>query len=89
LKFSHNHQLKTVYFRPNEVNEWIQYAVEASGGKYEYSAKGSKVSFTNKQFIEFLEFLRDAMENDEFVDEQDKKKIQSTINHVMSQLPNA
>lgn len=60
-----------------------------SGGKYEYNPKGSKVLFSPRGFIEFVEFLRDAMKDEELTDENDRRKIQSTLDHVMSQLPSA
>lgn len=75
-----------IKFRPNEVSDTIGTAIDLYGGDYEYSPEGSTVSFSPKEFYEFVDYLKDAMLSDLF-DEDDKNKLQSTIHHIMKQLP--
>lgn len=79
----------TIQFRPGEVKDMVQTALEMSGGKYEYSPEGSRVGFTGKQFNDFVGTLKAALDDQELFDDAEKTQIQETLNHIMSQLPSA
>lgn len=82
--------MKTIKFRPGEVDDFIVLALQMSGDvKYEYDPKGSTVLFTGMQFIRFIEFLKDVLENDELVTEEEKAAVRSTLAHIATQIPNA
>lgn len=77
-----------IRFRPGEVDGVVATTIQLYGGKYTYDSKGSTVVFSPKQLHDFLSVMKDATQS-EYFDEEEKAKHQETINHVISQLPEA
>jgi hypothetical protein len=84
--------MKTITFRPGEVDDWIITALDMAGitgEQYKYHETGSKVSFSPAQYIRFIRNLKDILDNDELVSQEEKDSIMSTIKHISTQIPNA
>lgn len=84
--------MKTITFRPGEVNDWITTALDMAGitgEQYKYHETGSKVSFSPAQYIRFIQNLKDILDNDELVTPEDKAEVMSTIKHISTQIPSA
>lgn len=82
----------TLTFPAGSVKDYVQLAAEMAGvggSQYKYDKHGSQIEFTSRQFVDFLDFLKDALEDKEMVSEEEKLDIQSTLDHVMKQIPSA
>ncbi len=77
----------TIHFRPGEVKDMVNTAIQLNGGEYRYNARGSSVYFSGRQFHDFLDWLNDWAESEYCEDENERASIKDTIRHIMSQLP--
>ena len=84
-KYSLLNQSFEIKFRPNEIIDVVSDAITFCGNPhYEHSPNGSTVSFTYSEWIKFVNYLRDALK-DELFDDEEKKKIRRTLEHAMKQ----
>lgn len=79
----------TIHFRPGEVKDMVNTAIQMNGGQYRYNANGSTVYFSGRQFHDFLDWLNDWVRSEYCEEESEKASIIDTIAHIMKQLPRA
>lgn len=83
----------TLKFPPGAVDGYVQLAAEMAGVDpfkgYRFDREGSTITFTARQYAEFMSFLADALENEEIVEEEDKEQIRKVLDFINSQVAQA
>lgn len=79
-----------ITFRPGQVDDELAMAAELAGVKtWQYADTGSTIAFTARELYHTTKFLVDSINDNELLEEEDKKRNKEVLNYILSQVPAA